>query len=50
MIKDDLEKSLKLNSTIKEYNLSEMDIILDDKTDLSKKLSDINNQIQNEGF
>ena len=50
VIKDELEKSLELNSSFKEYNLSEMDIILDDSTDLNKKLSDINNQIQNEGF
>ena len=49
-INDDLEKSLKLNSTIKEYNLSEMDILLDNNTDLSKKLSEINFQIQNYGF
>ncbi len=49
-INDDLEKSLKLNSTIKEYNLSEMDILLDNITDLSKKLSEINFQIQNYGF
>ena len=49
-INDDLEKSLKLNSTIKEYNLSEMDILLDNKTDLSKKLSELNFQIQNYGF
>jgi len=49
-INDDLKKSLKLNSTIKEYNLSEMDILLDNNTDLSKKLSEINFQIQNYGF
>ena len=49
-INDDLEKSLKLNSTIKEYNLSKMDILLDNNTDLSKKLSEINFQIQNYGF
>ena len=49
-INDDLEKSLKLNSTIKEYDLSEMDILLDNITDLSKKLSEINFQIQNYGF
>ena len=49
-INDDLEKSHKLNSTIKEYNLSKMDILLDNNTDLSKKLSEINFQIQNYGF
>ena len=49
-INDDLEKSLKLNSTIKEYNLSEMDILLDNNTDLNKKLSELNFQIQNYGF
>ena len=49
-INDDLEKSLKLNSTIKEYNLSEMDILLDNNNDLSKKLSELNFQIQNYGF
>jgi len=50
VINDDLEKSLKLNSTIKEYNLSEMDILLDNNTDLNKKLSELNFQIQNYGF
>ena len=50
VINDDLEKSLKLNSTIKEYNLSEMDILLDNNNDLSKKLSELNFQIQNYGF
>ncbi len=50
VINDDLEKSLKLNATIKEYNLSEMDILLDNNTDLSKKLSELNFQIQNYGF
>ncbi len=50
VINDELEKSLKLNSSIKEYNLSEMDILLDNNANLSKKLSEINVQIQNYGF
>ncbi len=50
VINDDLAKSLKLNSTIKEYNLSEMDILLDNNNDLNKKLSELNFQIQNYGF
>ncbi len=49
-VKDELDKLVKINKKILEFNLSEIEIINEKKEKMDEKIKDINNKILKDGF
>ena len=49
-MKDELDELVRENKKILEYNLSEIEIAVEKKEQVNKKINDINNKILKDGF